>query len=243
MRQNVTIHVSLPVSLSYNTCEMYHDEKNSLNYARHNESNTLAWSPWCLCFVKNAVFLYIDNIYTGNGGGPVNNEYNLLPAWLFIRKPEFPWMHRSSSAHWCRMKPLGKIHSHFLRLSGSRVVRVHDPVIPPLALGAAHPITLLQTAPDSCCSAQFFSISPVCQYELRSCADGPIVAVKMIYYIQRVSYRITCMETAHIACQWNADCAQRLSLQWVQREAGRRTEWAWRSWWGVCIDWSDHCVV
>lgn len=53
-----------------------------------------------------------------------------------------------------------EIRSHFLWPSGSRVVRVHDPVIPPLSLGAARPITFLQTAPDSCCLAQFFSISP-----------------------------------------------------------------------------------
>lgn len=84
---------------------------------------------------------------------------------------------------------------------GWRFVRVHDPVIPALARWAAHPITLLHTTSDSSWLARFFSIPPVCQYESRSCADGPIVAVKMIYYIQRVSYQITCKETAHVACQ------------------------------------------
>lgn len=136
------------------------------------------------------------------------------------------------------MKPLCKIHSHFLWLSVLRVVRFHDPVILPLVLGAAHPITFLQTAPDSCCLAQFFSISPICQYELQSCAAGPIVAVKMIYYIQWVSYQVTCRETAHIACQWNVGCVQRLSLQWDQKEAGRRTEEVWGSClyrlWSLC---------
>lgn len=150
-------------------------------------------------------------------------------------------MHRDSSAHWCCMKPLCKIHSHFLQVSASRVVKVHDPVIPPLAHGEAHTITLLQTAPDSCCLLQLFSISPICQYELRSCAHGPIVAVKMIYYLQLVSYQITCRETVpikHRACP-------KAARQWVRRKAGRRTIDFGGPYWShnnfICIDYSDHC--
>lgn len=98
---------------------------------------------------------------------------------------------------------LCKVHSRFHQVCRLRVVRVHDPVIPPLALGSAQPHYIF----TNCSWLTFFSSSqfpPVCQYKLRAFADAPIIAVKMIYlmhYIQRVSYRITCKESAHAACQ------------------------------------------
>lgn len=152
-----------------------------------------------------SVLFYQLNIYQENSEGfyHINNlKYKSMTSMHYIRKLQFLWMHRSSSAHWCFMKLLCKIHSHFLWLSGLRVVKSLWFCNSPLSLWEwptqSQFYRLFQTCIALLSSSQFL---PVCQYELRSCAYSPVVPVKVIYYIQQVSYQITFKETAHIACQ------------------------------------------
>lgn len=119
----------------------------------------MLWTKAAMLILRSSA-LWAPLSCLGYFGSPC--EFQLKPelAWFFIWKLQFPWMHRGNSAHWCCMKPLCKIHSHFLQVSVLRVVKVHNPVIPLLAHGEAHTITLLLTALDSCCLLQLFSIPP-----------------------------------------------------------------------------------